>query len=577
MCPRRHERRLAPHLPKTPHRIDPFVFVIGVIVVLALIFLVGLPTAKIVTHGMTSSGIDAFLGTFVGADHAFFNSILLGLLAASVGTFIGFINAYCQVKLNFPGKKILHWLTLLPVISPPFAVATAVIILFGKRGIITHSLLGLNVDIYGLHGLVFVLAMTFAPVAYMNIKSMMVNLDPSHDEAAQSLGCSQAKILWTVTIPMVIPSLLSSFLIIFVESLADLANPLVLGGRYRVLASDIYFAVAGEGNIPKAAGVAISLLIPSIVIFIVQRYWASRTSVVTVTGKPAGRANYVEDRIVKIPMLTIMTIWNGLIALIYCTIIMGGFTKTLGINNTFTFDHYSFIWTLGSSAITTTMKLTFIAAPTATLLGVLIAWLVVRYLKKLGPYLDFFGMLGTAIPGTVLGLGFALAYAVPTYLFGIEILPPLAGGGAIGAGAIAIVMVFIARANPTAQQGNIAALRQINPQLEEAATSLGAGRASVLSKITLPLLTPSLLSGLTFGITKSMTTITAVVFIVTPQTKVMTAQILDEVDAGRLGNAFAYCSLLIVCVLIVLGVTSVVANMATRRFTSHTGEERKSS
>lgn len=543
---------------------DPFLILTTTVVVVCLFFVIGLPVFKLLQAGVTGDGLQAFLEATFLNPVALFNSLILGCLVGLLGTFLGFCTAFAQIKLKYPGKKLFHWIYLLPVISPPFAVATAIITLFGKRGLITYGVFGLDFNIYGLHGLVLVLAMTFTPVAYMNIRGMLINLDPALNEAAESLGCSALQILRKVTIPLVMPSLLSSFLILFVEGLADLANPLVLGGDYKVLASEIYFAVAGDGNIAKAAGISCSLIIPALIVFVLQRYWASKKSVVTVTGKPAGRPQPVTANSVRIPIMAISFIWAAFIVLCYATLFIGGLTKLLGINNTFTLEHYQFVFALGNDAIFTTLFMAIVAAPLAALLAVMIAWLVVRYLKRAGAVLDFIGMLGSAIPGTVLGLGFALAYANPTWFMGYQILPALAGGGALGAGAVAIIMVFIARGNPTGQQTNIAALRQINPQIEEAAISVGASGQIVLRKVTFPLLLPAIMSAITYAITKSMTTITAIIFITTPQTKVMTSQILDEVDAGRLGNAFAYCAVLIAMVIVVLSVMGIVQKIVAR-------------
>ena len=208
--------------------------------------------------------------------------------------------------------------------------------------------------------------------------------------------------------------------------------------------------------------------------------------------------------------------------------------------------------------------MTLVAAPIAAVMALIIAWLVVRKFPKIGKILDFWGMLGIAIPGTVLGLGFALAYSNPTWLLGKQILPTLAGGLAVGSGAIAIILVYIARASPTGQQACISALKQINPQVEEAARSLGASQVSTLVKVTLPLVRSGIVTAVTYGITKSMTMITAIIFITTPQTKVMTSQILDEVDAGRFGHAFAYCTLLIGLVLIILMIANLLVNRLNR-------------
>jgi iron(III) transport system permease protein len=540
------------------------VWIILGIVLVAMTFFLGLPVAKLVAAGTSEEGIGAIARTFTTDAAALRNSLLLGTLVGVFGTLIGFVSAYAQVFLQFPGKRLFHWLTLLPMISPPFAAATAVITLFGKRGIISYQLFGLELDIYGLGGLVLVVSMTFAPLAYLNIRGMLENLDPSLFEAGASLGASEVRTMIRVTLPLVMPALLTSFLVLFVEGIADLANPLVLGGNFRVLASQIYFAIAGSGAVPTAAGIALVLLGPALMVFIIQKYWSNKKSVVTVTGKPTGRLRPVRSLAIRIPILTILGLWGLLVVLVYAAIVAGGFTSILGVNNTFTLDHYLFVQRLGSDAMRTTLLMTLVAAPIAAALAVSIAWLVVRHFQKFGRILDFAGMLGSAIPGTVLGLGFALAYAKPTEFFGIPILPALAGGLSVGSGAIAIIMIYVARGIPTGQQASISGLKQINPQVDEAAISLGANQFTTLVRVSVPLISPAIITAVTYAITKSMTTITAIIFITTPQTKVMTAQILDEVDAGRFGNAFAYCTVLIAMVLVILGITSFLLRLLNR-------------
>jgi iron(III) transport system permease protein len=547
----------------TAHR-GTSVWLVLAIVLVAMTLLLGLPVSKLLAAGTSPEGLEAIGASFTTDVNTLTNSLLLGALVGIVGTMIGLVSAFAQVFLVFPGKKLLHWLTLLPLISPPFAAATAVITLFGRRGIVSYHLFGLELDIYGLGGLVLVVSMTFAPLAYMNIRGMLENLDPSLFEAAAALGASEVRTIIRVMLPMILPSLLTSFLILFVEGIADLANPLVLGGSFRVLASQIYFAIAGSGDIAAAAGIAIVLLVPALLVFVIQKYWAGKKSVVTVTGKPTGRIRPMRSLAVRIPVLTVVALWMLLVVLVFGTILVGGFTGILGVNNSFTLDHYEFVWRLGSDAMRTTLVMTLIAAPIAAALAVCIAWLVVRHFQRFGRILDFVGMLGSAIPGTVLGLGFALAYSQPTWLFGQQILPALAGGLAAGAGSVAIVMIFIARGIPTGQQASISSLKQINPQVDEAAISLGANQFTTFVKISIPLISPAIITAVTYAITKSMTTITAIIFITTPQTKVMTAQILDEVDAGRFGNAFAYCTVLILMVLFILSITSLLLRRLNR-------------
>ncbi len=234
-----------------------------IVVVLLLAVIVGLPLVRILTVAFSKEGweiVSSMLTNPVNR-RILWNTVQLGTIVAVLGTAVGFVMAYAQVRLKFRGKKLLHLISLMPIVSPPFAVATAAITLFGRNGIISNGVFGLDVNIYGLKGLTFVLTLSFFPVAYMNLKGMLESLDPSLDEAAANLGANKLKIFTTVTLPMLIPGIAGSFLLLFVESIADLANPLVLGGDYTVLASRAYLAVTGEYNVAGGAAYSLVLLL----------------------------------------------------------------------------------------------------------------------------------------------------------------------------------------------------------------------------------------------------------------------------------------------------------------------------
>lgn len=535
---------------------------IAMVIVVALILavIVGLPLARILTVAFSAEGwsiVSSMLSNPVNR-RILWNTVQLGVIVSLLGTAVGFVMAYAQVRLGFRGKKVLHLISLMPIVSPPFAVATAAITLFGRNGMISNGVFGLDVNIYGLKGLVFVLTLSFFPVAYMNLKGMLESLDPSLDEAAANLGANKLKIFTSVTLPMLIPGIAGSVLLLFVESIADLANPLVLGGDYTVLASRAYLAVVGEYNVTGGAAYSLVLLLPALSVFLIQRYWVSRKNVVSVTGKPAGSPELITAKVLRIPILTIAVAVAGTVILMYGTVVLGGFVKIFGVNNEFTLDHYRFVLSgIGSDAMFTTTILALIATPIAGLLGMLIAWLVVRKLKRTSGLMDFVGMLGLSVPGTVIGIGYAIAFNTPTILGGRQWFPAVAGGSAAFGGAMAIVMVFVARSLPTGQRAGISALQQINPAIDEAATSLGASSLTTFRTVTLPLIRPALLAGLTYAFARSMTTLSPIVFITTPQTKIMTSQILSEVDSGRFGNAFAYCAILIVIVLSFIGLLNL--------------------
>jgi iron(III) transport system permease protein len=542
-------------------KLDTVTRIVIALVVAILILLIGYPLVRILTQSFSPEGRDTLGQILTSATNrsVLLNTVVLGLVVGAAGTAIGFAFAYAQARLDFRGKRILHLIALLPIVSPPFAVATAVISLFGRSGLITNKLLGLDYNIYGLTGLTVVLALSFFPVAYLNLLGMLRSLDPAMDEAASNLGASKWKIFGSVTIPMLIPGFASCFLLLFVEAIADLANPLVIGGDFTVLSSRAYIAITGEYNVAGGDAYSLVLLLPGLLVFLVQRYWAERKSVVSVTGKPSGRINLISSPLGRLPLLTVVFLIAALIVTIYVTVFVGAFTKILGVNNTFTLANYQYVLSgIGSDAMFTTTILALIATPIAGILGMVMAWLIVRKVKRGRGLLDFMGMLGLAVPGTVLGIGYALAFNKPFIIGNIQFLPALAGGGAILGGAAAIVMVYVIRSMPSGQRSGVAALQQIDPAIDEASTSLGASGLTTFRTITLPLIRPALLSGLTYAFARAMTTLSPIIFITTPQTKIMTSQILSEVDAGRFGNAFAYCTILIVIVLSVIGLMNLM-------------------
>lgn len=492
------------------------------------------------------------------------NTLVMGLLVAGVGTGVGFLLAFVQVRVAAPAwlKRFIHLMALVPVVSPPFAVAVATIVLFGRSGLITYGLFGLRTDIYGLPGLTLVMTLSFFTVAYLSLTGLLRGLDPAMDEAATNLGASRWHQFRTVTLPLLLPGLGSSFLLLFVEAVADLGNPLVLGGNFTVLATRLYLAIVGEYDITSGSVLSVILLVPSVLLYLLQWRLATRASVVTVTGKPGGRALLITDKRAVIPLVGAATAVALLILLIYGTLLMGAVVVSLGVNNTFTLKNFEFVLLgYGSEAMIDTSVMSAIATPLAGVLGMLIAFLVVRGRFPGRNALDLGTMLGIAVPGTIFGIGYLLAFNNPTTIGGITLIPKLTGAAAVLGGALAIVMVYVIRSTPAGLRAGVAALQQIDPAIEEASVSLGADQAVTFRKITLPLIRPAFFSGLIYAFARSMTTVSAILFLTTPETRIMTQQILNETEAGRFGNAFAYVVVLIAIVLAVIGLLSILVGL----------------
>jgi len=539
---------------------DIFTKLALLLVVVIVGFLIVLPLANILVYSTQPSGSAIVTGAFsdIVTREIIWNTLKLGVAVAFLGTVLGFIMAYTQARVEFRGKKIFHIINLVPIISPPFAFATAIIVLFGRSGMITRGIFDWRPTLYGFPGLVLVLTLSFFPIAYMNLLGMLRSLDPALDEAGSSLGANKWRVFRTVTLPLLIPGFAGSFLLLFIESIADLANPIIIGGNYTVLASRAYMAINGDYDISLAAGYSSLLLLPALIVFLIQRYWAQKKSVVSVTGKPSGRPTLVTSRFAKSFLLTVTTLLTSLIILVYATVILGAFVQIIGVNNEFTLSHFQYL--LGgfaNAAIKTTTFLALIATPIAGIFGMLIAWLVIRKVKRGSEALDFMGMLGIAVPGTVIGIGYAITYNDPVKIGGVTIFPQVAGGAAILGGSIAIIMVYVIRSSPAGQRSGIAQLQQIDPAIEEASASLGASGGKTFRLITLPLISGAFLSGLMYAFAHSMTTLSPIIFLVTPDTSILTQKILAEADQGRYGNVFALCCILIVLIMVIGGLINL--------------------
>ncbi len=548
-------RKKSGKLPRSP-------WVVGAVTISVIVVVLGsiIPLARILAAAFSADALPRY-GEFVTSrtDMTILgNTLVLGLLVGLCGTAVGFLFAFAQARVDIPFKRVLHVIALVPIVSPPFAIATATIVLYGRSGIVTNGLLGLEYDIYGLDGLVFVLSISFFPVAYLSLLGMMQALDPALEEAAMDMSASRWRIFRTVQFPLLAPGLAAGVLLLFVEALADLANPLVLGGDYTVLASRAFLAVSGEFDTTSAAVYSVILLVPAVGMFVVQRYWLSGKSRTTVTGKPAGSVHLIRGWVRWVIGGLVLLISTVILSL-YVTVILGGVTEVFGVNNAFTLKHFrEVLFGVGQEAVLDTAVLAAIATPIAGLLGVVIAWLVVRQLRATAGWLDFIGTLGIAVPGTVYGIGYVLAYRTDFTIGPFTLLPSLVGGTAVFGGALAIVLSYVIRSMPAGQRTAVGALAQLHPSIEQASADLGASQVTTFRRITLPLIRPALLTGLCYSFARCMTSVSTVVFLVTPETKIITSQILNAANNGRYGVAFAYCTVLTVIVLAAFGVIRLI-------------------
>ena len=462
------------------------------------------------------------------------NSLVLASSVAIITTLVAFALAYSMSHVRVKGERFFQGVLMLPIVSPPFVIALAMMLLFGRNGLITAGLLGIRTSaLYGLPGLVIAQTFALLPVSYMLILGALQSIDPSLEENAENLGASPLKVFLTITVPMATPGLAASLLVIFVQSIADIGNPLLIGGDFHVLAARVYFQLIGAYDKQGGAVLAVFLILPSLMAFLLQKLWVERRSYVSITGKTARARVRSNDKRVVCASTALCGLVSFVILLFYGMVFVGAFSKLWGIDYSFTLNNYKHVfYRLGAKPLIDTLQLAGIATPISGILGILVAYLLMR-VKFVGQsILEFIALLSLAVPGVVLGIGYAIFFNKPPFL--------LSGTAAI------LVMAFVVRTMPIGIRAGMAGLQQIDVALEEASANLGANQFQTLKNVVLPLLRPAFFTGLLNSFVRSMTSVSAVVFLISAKWHLLTVSILAAVELGQLGVAAANASILIV-------------------------------
>lgn len=496
------------------------------------------------------------LGWIVGAGifggGAFPTSLYLALIVAPVTTALGLVFALLEQRSRAAWvRRSLGVVSLLPLITPPFVFAFALIYWLGRSGIITSDLLGLKTSfLFGINGVAIAQIFAFTPVAFLILRGSVQGLNPALEEASATLRAHPWDTFRRITWPLLRPGLAAAFLLTIIESLADFGNPMLLGGDRNFLATEVFLALTGRYDPNEAAVYGAVLLCLVLVIFGLQRLWLGNTSFVTVTGKP-GAGNFSPlpvwlERVLQ----GILALWGLAVVLLYFSIFFGSFVQIWGINNSFTFKHYVDLSNLGLPVLVKTAQLAFISAIIATLVGFLIAYLVSRQQFWGRGLLEVGSMLSFATPGTVMGVAYILAFNSGPWL--------LTGTGTV------IVLALVFRNMPAAVRGVISGLSQIDKSLEEASILLRAPSSTTLRRVLLPLLIPQLLAGLVFAFVRGMTAISQIIFLISPGNALATVLMLRWIEQGDLGRGAAMATVMILGLLVVILILFAVSRRLGR-------------
>ena len=493
----------------------------------------------------------------------FWNTLLLATSTASAATLLGLCFALIVTRARFPGRRAMRLLTVLPIITPPFVIGLGLILIFGRSGVVNQlveAIFGLELGrwIYGYNGVFLAQVFSFTPTAFLVLIGVVEGISPSMEEASRTLRASEMRTFQSVTLPLMVPGLANAWLVVFVESLADFGNPIVLGGSFGVLSTEIFFAVVGaQQDFGRAAVLAAIMLVLGLGAFLLQRAVVGRRSYVSVTGKGDAGLPTPLPRPVKVAAFAIAIPWAILTVVVYTMALAGAFVRVWGRDWTPTFSHFArafalewmadgrILFTGGAwNSLLTTIQLAAIAAPITAAIGLLAAWVLTRQRFSGRTALEFSLMLTFAVPGTVIGVAYILTYNVP----------PLEITGT----AIILIACFVFRNLPVGVRSGVAAMSQLDKSLDEAAITLRASTFRALRTVVLPLLKPAIVTALVYSFVRAMTTVSAVIFLVSAEYEMATVFIINRVINGDYGLAIAYCAVLIVLMVATIGLINFI-------------------
>ncbi|QQO10420.1 ABC transporter permease [Breznakiella homolactica] len=475
---------------------------------------------------------------------ALFNSFKVTLLVTLLTAVMGSLLAYIMKTVRIRGKQLLNIMIMISILSPPFIGAYSWVVLFGRNGVLTrimNALFSVQLPgIYGFGGILMVFTLKLAPLIYLYMTGAFNNLDKSLSEAAESLGAGSFKIMVRIILPLVLPTLLASALLVFMRAMADFGTPMLIGEGYKTMPVLIYNEFISEvgGDDGFAAALSVITIVITLVIFIGQKYITNKKAVSSSSMNPmeakpcGGIKNILAHGFCY--FFTLMTIMPQLV------VITTSFLKTSGtlFKAEFSLESYAKGFSKMGSSIVNTYVFGIIAIACIVLLGVLVSYVSVKRRNTLNNILDTVSMVPYIIPGSVLGIALLISFNKPPLL--------------LSGTAFIIILAWIIRRLPYTLRSSAAILHQISPSIEEAAVSLGASNIKAFFMVTLPMMLPGVISGALMSWLSVITELSSSILLYTTRTRTLTISIYTEVLHGNNGTAAALSSILTLTTVVTL-------------------------
>jgi iron(III) transport system permease protein len=471
-----------------------------------------------------------------------YNSFYVSLMTMAITTVLAFFFAYALTRTTIPGKGFFNTVAFMPLIAPSIIQALALILLFGRNGLITAHLFKTDWSIYGAWGIVVSEVLYCFPHAVVILYTTLSAVDTRLDEAAESLGANALQVFWKVTIPSAKYGLLSTAALTFNLTITDFGNPVVIGGDYNVLATEIYAQVTNLYRFDLGATVSVILMVPSVAAFMFN-YYVTRKSFALISG--AARPFIRPSRhFRKWGFVAYCGLVSGSIIMVFTTVIMGSFVSVWPYDWSLTLRHYRFPSLGGYAAIWTSFWISILVGFFGALFTLITGYIVDKK-KPFGVQLLYLlSVMPAAIPGLVLGLGYILAFNRPYYVF-------------YGTPWIIIICVVIANFT-LGTLSSISNIKNIDPSIEEAATSLGSTSISTFVRLVFPLSRVAFFQNFVYFFMRSMTTISAVIFLVSATVHLAAIEIIWLDNDGWTASADAMATCVIAIVLLMLALMRIL-------------------
>jgi iron(III) transport system permease protein len=515
-------------------------------------------------------GLDHYLKVFQDPylRNAAINSLSLAGLSVVFTVALAFALAYGINADGVPFPSATRVVLLMPLVAPPVLIATATIMLFGRRGLVTHALLdqwlGLidadETNLYGLFGVVLAQTLSFVPAALIVFDNVLRKQDGRIDEAAAGLGAGPLRTFCQVTLPMAWPGIKRAIVLVFIMSLTDFGNPMILGRDTPVLAGVVYDEITAYRNTPLAAALCVWLIIPSLLLYLALELIGRRKSYASTAG---ARSELPMPLVARAGFTFIAGAVAALIFAVYGTMALGAVTRVWGVDWSLTLGYFTSggvdVGLAGSGygssergleLVWDSVRLAGIAGPIGGLFAVIIAYVVERLRPPGANLIMFLALVPAILPGIIFGIGYIVAFNVP---FGF---PQLSLGGT---SAILVINILFSNLFVGVLAAR-AALQRLDRSVDEAAESLGAGLISRFTRVTLPMLRPALLLGMLYVFIDGLTTLSSVIFLVSGNHKLASVAIFNHAISGDYGYAAAKSLALLGFALLAMGLAWLVEN-----------------